>query len=356
MAARSLITRAPSVSVETVNACPGFSTAAAGLRRLRPPSYSKVQAELMELGSGLRAARILKELDPDKLTFRDGVNWLRDDDAHQSLLEAAVEAIGQVAPLQEESVEIDMMDGYIRLVPAELGYAMNWDEWYEMVSEPGEYLNETAAPWAFCEALLQGDESAFDSFSDYFDWDLRYPRRGGERIDWKKMQRLLEKRGLGCFKAAFEIAGYCTGNLYFDYNIYEDNLPLPDFTIEGVRELERQYLAAQPILRDYRACVHLFAEIDVPRAVLRIYSRSLVKEEKKPKTLVEVFREEEERERVRIGPEQARPLEDDEENDYTDPMGVLERINGELRETTEQLTRMYHELGLETPDERNEDD
>ena len=347
--------RQSAVSIETVRATPGFSLAAASLRRGLKPDYSKATTGLIDLEQALRVARILQELDPDKLFMRDGVNWMRDDDARQSLLEDAVQAVEQVAPLMEETVEIDMMDGFVRLVPAEMGYAMNWDDWYETVNEPGDFLSETDAAWAFCEALAQGDENAFGSFSEYFGWGLRYPKRGGGAVDFARMYKSLARRGLGCFKAAWKIAMYDTGNLYFDYNVYEDNLPLPSFSIDGVRELERQYQEAQPILAEYRECVRLFAEPEVPAAVLRIYVRSLVKEPKQPATLAEAFRAEQERERarVRIGPDAA-PVETAlDENDLT---GTIERINAELRQTGQELTRMYHELGLEDPDEGGTDD
>lgn len=334
------------VSAETVRVTPGFAVAAAGLRRLRRPDYSQARTALIQLEPVLRAARILQELDPDKLLFRDGTNWVRDDSARQRLLEDVTEAIQPIAPLMIETVEMDLEDGYVRLVPAEMGFAMNWDEWYEMTADPAEYLSQSSAPWAFCEALLQGDEAAFESFSNFYEWDLSYPKRGGGEIDWKKMVRLLDRRGLGCFEAAWNIASYSTGNIYFDYNIYEDNLPLPPFSIEGVRELRRQYQAAQPILEQYRECVRLFAEPDVPAAVLRIYVRSLVKEKEKPKTLVDVFREE--RERGYLGP--------DEENDTTDPLGVLERVEGELQETRAQIDELYQELGLYEEEQGNDDD
>ena len=317
------IETAPAVAGDTVRSelpdIPvGFSRAASALRKIRPVRCADAFTALTNLESLLHMAQILRELAPGELDQHfPAAGWLKDDSAVEGIGLAVVEAIGEIAPL-DEMVEQNLLDeGTIRLVPASMGVPMNWDEWSEMTDSPDSYLSASMAPWALCSALNLGDEAAFDRFAEYFEWDLSYPRRAGNQLDFKKMVKALKRRGLGCFEAAWNIAMYDTGNLYFDYNVYEDNLPLPPLTIAGVRELERQYQEAQPIAADYREACRLFAENDdIPAAIVRIYARSLVKEEQKPKTLAEVFREERARGYVA-------------ENNATDPLGVLDREDEE---------------------------
>jgi hypothetical protein len=310
---------APTVSIETLTP---FETAVKALRKFRHPGFERAARRLANLSFTVRAAQILRELAPDRLAdYGAGVRWLDDEDKQDDLARATMAAIGEIAPLDDETVEIEIEDGQFRLIPAAMGYPMNWDEWGELVADPDNYIDQAAAAWAFCSALAIGDQGAFESFSEHFDWDLRWPKRAGGTYDKEKLFRGFDRHGLSCFKAAWNIAIYSTGNLYFDYNIYDDNVDLPDFDIDGVRELEWQYKAARLIQDEYRLAQELFnTRTDVPKALLRIYAHSLVKDEETPhgRTLGEVFRAEQEAMAAREADEE------DEENDETDPLNVLE--------------------------------
>jgi hypothetical protein len=308
---------ASTVSIETL---PSFGDAARALRKFRKPSYSRAAAQLSGLTVTLRAAKILRELASESLAGCTGVDWLTDGDGQESLMRKTMEAISAIAPLDEETVDIDIQDGQFRLVPAAMGFPMNWDEWQEIVNDPANFIEKEGSMWAFCCALGTGDQEAFENFSSYFDWDLRWPKRAGGTYDKEKLFRGFQRRGLKCFEVAWNIAIYSTGNLYFDYNIYDDNIALPPFDIHGVRKLEAQYKEAQPIQAQYRQALDLFLYRDgVPAALLRIFAHSLAKEEedrliRRARSLGEVFRAEQ---------EAMAEDEEDAENDETDPFGVL---------------------------------
>lgn len=296
---------------------PGFSQAAAALRKIRPVAYRTAADDLASLDQVLRAAQILIALKPGEIDkYHPEGGWLKGEDGFYDLGDAVAYAINEIAPLDMEAIDMDLQDGYFRMIPESRGRPMNWDSWDEMVNDPENYLYGNESAWAFCAALGVGDQAAFEAFSEYYDWELSYPRKAGGAYDKAKFFKALERRGLGCFKAIWSIATYSTDNLYFDYNIYDDNMDLPPFSLEGVREMERAYRAALPIEAEARWAQDLFeSQPGLPAALLRIYVRSLVKDEK-PRTLVEVFRAERERGHAA-------------ENDVTDPLGVLDREEDE---------------------------
>jgi hypothetical protein len=162
---------ASTVSTETLPRAGlvSFSAAAEALRKVRPVKYREAAGKLISFTQILRAAQILRELKPgeiDKFQPEDG--WLRSEDSFYSLGGAVLEAVCAIAPLDEEAVDCDLQDGCFRMIPAQMGYAMDWDTWSETVENPDENLSEQDGVWAFCAALGQGDQGAFESFSEYF--------------------------------------------------------------------------------------------------------------------------------------------------------------------------------------------
>jgi hypothetical protein len=181
---------------------------------------------------------------------------------------------------------------------------MGLEDWEDMAhSIQIGVVREEMTLYVFWTALRLGDRETFEAGNGTLGWRVqKIPDQVWSReysvLNWDGFTKRLERAGFACFISAINMIFYDTGNVYLDYNPYdEDPQPqfLPSFTVEGVRALEAEWAAAQPIIHDYQEAFTLFTETPgIPEMLLKIYTRSL--EHEKPRvrvrTLVDLFTEE----------------------------------------------------------------
>ena len=279
--------------VDTVSIS-SFSQAIGKLRSLKRQSFQDVVISLQQAKLTARLARIVAELRPDlyQEITKNGVtlNSLDSDD----LMQQTLNAINEVAPL-DDMFENELMDGSIPLLyPQCCGYPMSWDEWEEMAEDPG-FVSPSMSFYVFVTAWRIGDERAFINGSEVFGWNLRFEN---SNVDWEKFCKLLDKNGLGIFKNAFDVAMYSTGNPFFDFNPFDENYgyeDLHELSIEGVRSLAEDWKKAKPIIEENNKACTMFAEQpELAGRLVKLMRRCRIKENpapRPPKTLIEIFAE-----------------------------------------------------------------
>ena len=280
-----------------------FKQAADGLRRFRRPTLNEVFSRLSGLHTALTLAPILHGLDP--VAFRESCQGrvLAPLSNYDQSFETAISArLQQIAPFDGEFMELngDGVEEGGWLVPECAGYPCGWDEWEEMTSNPAAYDTPYMQLYIFCTALRLGESQLFDNASEAFGWDIAYPDKATNfDPDWERLYRLLRRRGLGPFCDVWDVCTYSTGNIYFDFNAYDEDVDwasLPFFDLDGFRQLAKEWQAAQPILEQFRIAVHM-AEQDsrIFAELLRAYCDSFKPERRrKSKTLAEIWNEESE--------------------------------------------------------------
>ena len=227
---------------------------------------------------------------------------------------------------------MDGGEGLIDLFPSACGYPMGWDEWSEMVNDL-DTCNETLNLFIFANIWRLEGEEAWDIASHHYGWDLDIEKivEMGD-VDWKHFSKLLKKEGLGCFENALDACWYDTGNIYFDFNPYDDDIvvDLPPFTLEGVRALAQCWIEAQPIQFDLHIATDLFArDASMAGQIMKLARRARKKE-----------RTAQGRARVRIG----------------GPQTLAELWAGEGGENQQVIDPFYGPIGLQVDDEEETDE
>ena len=271
---------------------PRLSVVGHALRERRRPSLAAVLGMLEAQRRRGQAAVILNELDPK--AFRKAARGEKEDKyqfAEDPLIDACLRAIDKVAPLDLDQMgmrcEEETAD---ELYPSACGYPMGWDEWEELVEDVN-----TAAPeislYLFVTAMRLGDGAVLFKASEHFGWDLENLEEIPDP-NWERLFGLLEEHGLGCFKNAIEACLYDTGNVYFDYNPWdEETIPtLPPFTLAGVRALEEEWAEAQPIRKDLDHAARIFAQdLSLARKLMDLYAASACEHAYRLSTLAEMW-------------------------------------------------------------------
>jgi hypothetical protein len=291
-----------------VSALVPLGVAMQALRRARRVKMVTAVDALTEAKTATSAARILFELNPNRLNDLCAANRCLND-PEQTLVSETMEAIGEIAPLDTDMMDVEFQDdGQVPwLLPAPAGFALGWEEWEEWSGHLDEHAD--AKMYIFWTCIRLGESETLESAGwayDWLDWGMEIPdlyTDEEEHMDWERFEETLRNKGLGCFIAAREICCYDTGNPYFDWNPYDENgesqSPAVPFNLEGVRELEKDWQAAQPMLEDFREARERFdRDPSLAGKLLAIWDSCMVRNKKKRKrrararTLVEVFREE----------------------------------------------------------------
>lgn len=267
-----------------------FQKARSWLESRQRPRFYQMISNLRDWKTMSRAAAILKDLNQERLEIimQAGVGF----GSEQSLLvDSAIDEINAIAPLDDNMFEVLTGDGpeSICLYPETCGYPMSWDDWEEIANDV-KSCEESFSLFIFFTALCLGYQETFEAASQHWGWNVSFPQVSN--IDGELVEKLLIKRGLPEFVNAINVIWYCTGNAYFDFNVYEESMfeDLPDFSVEGVRFLAGQYQKAEKISADLQAAITRFTQDKkIPKKLVRIWKDSIAKDEERPKTLAELF-------------------------------------------------------------------
>jgi hypothetical protein len=280
---------------------PTVKTAILNLQLHRPFGIFEALQSLREKKWGAEMAGILFDLAPDKL--REAGNCSLAD-----LAEVVVTEINNVAPILEESILADDVgEGFVFLYPECAGYPMSWEDYGDLMdnARSGD-CDENMRLYLFFSMLRLGDSDEFNAVSDAFGWEVAY--QDVENLDLERLKGLLQKADLECFADTLNVCWYMTGNLYFDYNPYdegEDPGWLPAFNREGIAELRRQWQEALPIIDHLNQAVERFANepslaiklMDCLAACSKVVEKPPAH---RPMTLAELWGEDDEEQAARI--------------------------------------------------------
>ncbi len=269
-----------------------LETALKRLEKLRPRGLYDVMDELMSWHAPASAAQILSKLAPDNFRQRCSLGAVGDEG---EFVRDVLSVIDKVTPL-----DIDYMDMFVEeandlvLFPLPNGYPMSWDEWDEITGDVEGTTGESMALFLFFKSLDFRDAATFTTANVHFSWGVDTPALDDiEHLDWQKYCQQLEERGLGCFIKAHEIVDYSTGNVYFDFNPYDDqqDVTLPPFSVDGVRWLQKEWANAQPwSLAHKESLAKLRENPGLWAILLEIYTNCLVYvDHNKPRTLLELL-------------------------------------------------------------------
>lgn len=223
------------------------AAAVTALRNRQMPRLYDALATLRSYNLSAKAAMILQEIAPHFLVQ----NNVSGADA---LVDKALDAINDIAPVYYESMQADLDasdGGVIFLYPEPVGFPMGWDDWDELITDIEN--SPSMALYAFATCLRLGQWEYFERAAVFLGWNCEYANIDVDRID--QMASELERSGLGCFANALRACWYVTGNVYFDWNPYDDDQAyedFPPFIVEGVRWLMNEWQMAQPILNDLK--------------------------------------------------------------------------------------------------------
>lgn len=225
---------------------PPLAVAMKALEARRPVDYLTAFGKLNHWQLDVSLAQILREYDPERLAIvsLDG------------LYHETIQVIEGRAPLWEMS---DETDDFI-IYPDPHGYAIGWDDWEDLSSNSAN----AGEPWRlylFYTALRLEGQPAFDTASKAFGWGVTYSEI--RNLDMDRLKVALAEAGLPEFYNAMLVCWYDTGNLYFDWDPYDETsaeFDLPPLNLEGVSRLIHDWEVAQPIIEDDRKAVERFAE------------------------------------------------------------------------------------------------
>ena len=281
--------------------CTGFEQARTGLLNLKPMSSGNVFVRLEVLKIISVSVQIIKEFDELQLEDFQPIEESDLDDFDCPVIDDALNAIYGKAPFEMEMVDF-LAERY--LIPESMGYPMSWDQFFEICSEPEQY--PVYEVFLFFSCLGFGEDDSFNKASQEYGWGVEYPPSNNKKnlyLDGNLFVEKLRAAGLDDFITAIEVYEYSTGNAYFDVNLYDEmwleNFDLPDFSVEGCKALITEWEEAQEIETKLQRAEEHFKNdrSSVAKLLLDLWVSSLKRrpdENEKPKTLIEIFTEDEE--------------------------------------------------------------
>ena len=211
------------------------------------------------------ALEFLRTLEPS-LTLIEILNWLRPDlDTNrldfEDLRWQALDAINDIARLDENVAQEELEEGDLPILyPANMGYPMGWDEYDELLQNLSN-LAEGMRLYMFFTMLRTGRDESFQEMSDYFGWQVQFAPIEG--LDFEVFKQETRAAGLEDYYWALRVSWYCTDNVYFDFNPWDENGGdweiLPNWTREDIEALAKQYDETMPISEANERAVEQFA-------------------------------------------------------------------------------------------------
>lgn len=298
-----------------------IDTALRKLRQVRRPNVWQALAGLRGLRRSAEYLRIVRAYDPELAEDVAGEGLLQcEHDAYGStrIEQAVMLVINNLFPvgwdMDLEFEDADESGGEVCLRIENVGFPWdNWDDW-EMAYQGLIYHDEDegdpdrgSSLLVFARTLL--DATWDDRIGEYYGWPQMGdgPDLSRKNFDWGGFVRRLEAyalpggRNLSLFQRPFEIAAYCTGNIFYDLNRYDEVQGYRDpdhpewyeipFTLESVRRLEHDWEQALAINAEYQD-VEAWAreEPEILRTVFTLFCDSLVEPEPRPaRTLAEIW-------------------------------------------------------------------
>lgn len=242
------------------------------LRARRVMGWGEALSELKILRVIAQSGEIIRELAPQRL---EGMRLRGTENA----VYLAMEVINNAAPIAWDGIEADLDGNDLPpfLYPESVGYAMGWDEWMQINEDITEQPGDLAL-YIFLTCVRLGDRMAFEQAAEHYGWDINLPLLN-ENMDWGRLEALLADAGMVEFKNAIDACWYQTGNIYFDYNPYDENYidseDLPDFSAEGARRLASEWQLAQPIRSDLEMAIESFQrDPGLARKLMRLFGEA----------------------------------------------------------------------------------
>ncbi|NMC84310.1 MAG: hypothetical protein GYA58_03390 [Anaerolineaceae bacterium] len=262
---------------------PSLADVRTRLRERKQPSLLTATNLLSDMHFVITCGRILAEMDQAAFS-KAAANFgrLLDRNDTDLIRGALLESIYEIAPIDIDYMESLALDNDVYyLIPEPLGYPMGWDEWEELVEDLQD-TSDGLAMYVFFTLLRFGEFERLEQAIERWGWNFTVPIIGdSEGFDWERFDRTLQMRGLGCFSLACDVCCYQSGNLYFDFNLYDENAGdwgLPPFNVDGIRALAKEYQQAIEIQSALREADRRFLqEPGLAGQIFEVYLQCLIK-------------------------------------------------------------------------------
>lgn len=290
-----------------------FSQAVRALEAMCLPNLEDALFGLKRLKAAVEAARIVTYYDPGDPLLKGGaslaIHQLFDEPAqYLPVEERALEVVRNLFPIhytmEEQLLSLEPGDFRNNLYIAPQGTAWTIDDFDWFVSQPDETFRREVSALIFAKYLnALVDVEDYLKAAEYFGWPERLPlsleRHDVKYVAGEKLISMLEERNLEEFAWVFQVVFQTVDNPFFDLSDEDIYTGVVEYTLENVRQAAELWQEAQPVVEmidhaNYRA----LNEPEVLERVLDAWDECTLFEKKK-RTLVEVFGEEEE-ERVRV--------------------------------------------------------
>lgn len=278
----------------------------------RQPDYDYALAGLYMTRISATSAAILATYAPGELS-RIGTQFaaIEGNTLPDYIEHAVYQVIPELFPVHADN----LAESIINLEFGELPAIIPWpalfdytqDAFFEGIDEPENSFGDSplSSLCVFARYLDAGvDTEPFYKAAEHFGWPAdevieRLPMfYSGLAFDRKKFFRLLEKNGLEDYKILFLAIVGEIGNLFLDCtldDVLEDYIP---YTLENVRRLAAIWQEAQKPLKTLEYLAEQASEDPIIFVKIAWCWGKSFKQEKRPRTLMEVFRNERNRART----------------------------------------------------------
>lgn len=233
------------------------------LKRRKLLSLSDTNDLLTRTRNCLMMLQAFRELFPDAypqsikgMKLRPGTLTDALTDPESELLKAVHD---QLFPIDTEAFEEWVLNGNgeIRIQVEPYGMTVTCEDVAEACYEGEDPF--TGSLNTFLMLLLYNGfgEETWEWADAFYYWNVPAPLsmfKQVDEVDWDALYEILDEAGLGCVKAAMDIVAHCTGNIFLDYNPYDEQSyinDMQDFTVEVLKDLARQWIEAKPLMDDW---------------------------------------------------------------------------------------------------------
>lgn len=255
-----------------------FEAAKLFIRQKQTVDFSVAVRELSKLNALANIHCAYQQLFPEdhKTKLKDFPRSLLEARANpETLDDKVVEQLGNLFPMEDEVFLEDY--AYIGIQPQNI--SMSWDEFGELLENPDEFnrSDDLAFPIMIWSIGNEVDRDTWDTLAENLGWNARWPEQLISHevyIDVEALRKNLDAAGLGVFMASILMAWKDTGNIFLDFDPYNDEENYPCFTVESIVELYHLWEEARPYLEQDAAAMALWnQQPDILQTVVDIMER-----------------------------------------------------------------------------------
>ncbi len=257
------------------------------LQTSRPPKFWASYHKLNRVLAFTQMVRVYHKLDPlgceQALIQSDPISLAVFDEQTTAFETRVLAQVNALFPLDTDYLEMWLLEAdeplALHILPQ--GCPWTYDELSEVITDPqtcSASLSLEMFIIYLSMLIVRGED--WSTAATYFGWPDPGPPDPPKdsQLDTDHFFERLVSSGLTAFPAAFQIVWAETGNLFLDYNPYEDGVsyePIP-FDPTNVAALVEEWQQAQPLLADFRqACEQVAKKPELLQRLVDLFQECL---------------------------------------------------------------------------------